>query len=113
MGPAPKADTNMTQEGVAEVLGEIVYSTFISPHITVYLISKHAGVEIHSVRSHIRDQFVLEWKTMLKIVESDFKRVIHTTIWEWIPGYILGVDSIPNEVIPYMTPKEWISTPLH
>ena len=34
---------------------------------------------------------------------------------EWISHfhYNLGVDSTPNEVIPTMTPKEWISTPLH
>ena len=62
-------------------------------------LSKCAGVEIHSFRSHIRDHFVLEWKSTLKlvestlkivestlkIVESTLKRVIQTNTLEWIP----------------------------
>ena len=52
---------------------------------------KCAGVEIHSFRSQIRDHFVLEWKSTLKIVESTFKlvestlkRVIQTITLEWV-----------------------------
>ena len=55
-------------------------------------LSKCAGVETLSFRSHIRDYFVLEWKSTLKTVESTLKivestprRVIQTTILEWIP----------------------------
>ena len=48
------------------------------------VLSKFAGVEIHSFRSHIRDHFVLAWKSTLKIVESNLKRVIQTTTLEWI-----------------------------
>ena len=63
------------------------------------LIVRRAGVEIQSLRSHIRNHFVLEWKSTLKIVESTLKivestlkRVIQTgysgvdssIIWEWI-----------------------------
>ena len=54
------------------------------------LLSKWAGVK-STLRSHIRDHFVLEWKSMLKVVESTLKivestlnRVIQTTL-EWIP----------------------------
>ena len=39
------------------------------------VLSKCAGVEIHSFRSHIliMDHFVLEWKSTLKTVESTLK----------------------------------------
>ena len=52
---------------------------------TMWYLYKCAGVEIHSFRSHIRDHFVLEWKSTLKIVESALKRVIQTTPLEYMP----------------------------
>ena len=51
---------------------------------------KCAGVEIHSFRSHIRDHFVLEWKSTLKILESQkfdsnhYLGVDSTIICDWI-----------------------------
>ena len=42
----------------------------------MYILSKYTGVKIHSFWSHIRDHFILEWKSKLKIVESTLTRVI-------------------------------------
>ena len=49
------------------------------------ILFKCAGVDVHSFRSHIKDYFDLEWKSMLKRVESTLKRMIQPTTLEWIP----------------------------
>ena len=43
--------------------------------------------------SHISDNFILERKSTLKIVESTLKKVIQTTTLDWI-------SLLQNEVIP-------------
>ena len=55
------------------------------------LLSKCARAEIHSVMSHIRIHFVLEWKSTLKLVESILKRLSNhnfgidsTKFLEWL-----------------------------
>ena len=63
---------------------ECRFQTSTPLHNCSHILSKCAGVEIHSFnRSYIRDHFVLEWKSTLKLVESTLKRVIQTTL-EWI-----------------------------
>ena len=78
----------------------------------IVLLCKCAGAEIHSFRSHIRDHFVLDWKSTLKLVESTLKNdtnhyfgADYSMNWEWI--------LLQMKWSLIWLQKEWISTPLH
>ena len=75
-----------------------------------YLAKDHASLlmqrsGIHSFRSHIRDHFVLEWKSTLKIVESTPKYWFESLFWELIPLFERGFPLQTKWSLYNMTPK--------